>query len=271
MTISVITSLYVVKDIGNTVMDDLQGKVDISVYFKYETPEENILSVKDQIEDISEVKAVAYVSKEKAFEVFSEDHKDDPVLMESLDEVGINPFLAALNIKAFQASQYEAVSGFLSNSSFSNVIERIDYHQRKPVIERVFSLTEGLNRTGILLSILFAVVAVLVAFNAIRISIYNSREEIKIQRLVGASNWFIRGPFLVQGALIGSISALISFLLFAVISIIFNSYFEFMFSGMSLFSVFLGNLWVIISIQVLSGLGLGMLSSWIAIRRYLRV
>jgi len=271
MTISAITSLFVFQDVSSFLISELQGKVDISVYFKYETSEEDILELEKDITEIPEVKDVEYVSQEEAFQAFTERHKDNPVLIESLEEIGVNPFLASLNIKAFKASQYESIVLFLENPDFENIIEKVDYYQRKPVIERVFALTSNLNTSGIIFSVILAIVAILVAFNTIRLAIYNSREEIKIQRLVGASNWFIRGPFLVQGAIIGFFSALLSLLILAFTTWLLSPKVETLFYGLNLFNFFMTNLWLILLIQLVIGIGLGIVSSVIAIRRYLKV
>jgi cell division transport system permease protein len=238
---------------------------------KFDTSEEDILKLKDEIASISEVKEVEYVSKDQALEAFKEKHKDDTVLMSSLDEVGVNPFLASLNVKAFEASQYQAVANFLGSGQFDSLIEKVDYYQRKPIIERLFSLTSNLKRILIVFSVLLGIIAILVAFNAIRLAIYSSRDEIRVQRLVGASSWFIRGPFLVQGAMSGLAATIISFLVFFLTCLIVNSKMEFLFSGFDLFKLFLSNFWIIFLIQFVSGIGLGIASSFIAVRRYLKV
>ena len=271
MTISAISSLFVFQDISRFLIESIQGKVDISVYFKFETPEEDILGVKEEIAEIPEVKEVGYVSKDEALKEFTERHKDNPVLMDSLTEVGTNPFLASLNIKAFEASQYEAIAGFFDNAKFESIVEKVDYHQRRPVIERIYSLTSNLNRIGIIFSIILALVAVLIAFNTIRLAIYNSREEIKIQRLVGASNWFIRGPFMVQGVISGFFATLICLALFAGLSWGLDSRAEMLFPGLGLLGFFASNFLTIFLIQLAIGVGLGGVSSFIAVRRYLEV
>jgi cell division transport system permease protein len=271
MTIGVITSLFLFKDVSQFLISGIQEKVDISVYFKFEAEETDILNFKEKIAEIPEIKEIKYVSKEAALEDFIEKHKDDPVLIESLEELGMNPFLASLNIRAFEASQYEAIASFLESSNFTSIIEKVDYYQRKPVIERIFSLTSNLSLAGIILSIILAIIAVLVAFNTIRLAIYNCREEIKIQRLVGASNLFIRGPFLTQGAISGFLAALISSLLFFLICWVFSPKLEFLFPGLNVFNIFISSFWLILLIQLVAGIGLGVVSSLLAIRRYLEV
>lgn len=268
------TSLFLLKDVSQFLISTVQEKADISVYFKESASEEDILKVEEEISEIPEVKSVKYVSKEEALESFVQRHKDEPVLMESLEEVGGNPFLAALNIKAFQAQQYQAVANFLDDTlspPLKDLVEKVDYYQRKPVIERIFALTSGMGKAGISLSVVLAIVAILVAFNTIRLAISNQKEEIKVQRLVGASNWFIRGPFLVQGVISGIFATIICLLIFTLICWFLSPKIEILFSGLNIWRYFTGNFFTIILIQLVTGIGLGVISSTIAIRRYLKV
>lgn len=269
MVIALVSGLFLFKKVSDVVIDDLQNKVDVSVYFKYETTPEDILKAKEEVAAVPEVKSVEYVSKEDALASFTERHKDDPAIMASLAEVGVNPFLAALNIRSFQASQYEAVASFLESADFSSSIEKVDYLERKPVIERIFTLTNNINKAGIVFSVFLALAAMMVAYNTVRMSIYNSKEEIKIQRLVGASNWFIRGPFLVQGIIVGFFSAMACLALFSLLSWALNSSLNNFISTLNIFDLFVNNIWMIVFIQLLTGIGLGILSGLIAIRRYL--
>ncbi|MFQ6049973.1 MAG: cell division protein FtsX [Candidatus Paceibacterales bacterium] len=272
LAISLVTSLFLFKDISQFLISNIQEKVDISVYFREEASEEDILDVKEEVSQFLEVKGIKYVSREQALEDFVEKHKQDPALMGSIEEVGGNPLLASLNIKAWEAGQYEKISNFLlEKTDFKNLIEKVDYHQRKPVIEKILSLTSIANRIGISFSLILVIIAILVTFNTIRLSIINRQEEIKIQRLVGASNWFIRGPFLVQGAISGIISTFICLLVFSLILWGFGSKTEIFFPGLNLFNFFLGNFWALLSVQLATGIGLGVISSTIAIRRYLKV
>lgn len=271
MVISLTTLLFLLNSVSQTLIEDVKEKVDISVYFKEDILIEEIMEAKSEISKIPEVKEVGYVSREQALEKFIEKHKDDPVLMGSLTELGSNPFLASLNIRAWEASQYEQVTNFLETGPFKNLIDKVDYHQRKPVIEKVFSLTAGINKTGIFLSIILGAIAILVVFNTIRIAIYSSGEEISIMRLVGASNWFVRGPFLVQGIVIGFIATLITLLIIFGLCYGFDSKVRSLAPQISLWGLFLGNFWLLLLIQLSTGIGLGVVSSFIAIRKYLNI
>lgn len=271
MVISLATLLFLLNPAADILVSNILDKVDISVYFKEDAIPEDILRAKSEISMIPEVKEVEYVSKEEALERFIERHKDDPTMMESLTEIGNNPFLASLNIKAWEISQYGQVSNFLEAASFKDLIDKVDYYQRKPVINKILSVVSGINKGGIFLSIVLGLIAILIAFNAIRIAIYNSSEEISTMRLVGASNKFIRGPFLIQGIVVGVFAAFITLLITFGISWGFDSRIEAVAPEISTFSLFLSNFWVLLLIQLATGIGLGIISSTIAIRKYLKI
>jgi len=268
ITISLITSLFLFQKITKFSISLLQDKIDVSVYFKDTSLEQDILEIKEQIAKIPEVKSVEYVSNEEAKKRLLEKY---PELTESLRETQGMLNLASLNIKAGQADQYAAVANFLENAPFKNLIQKTDYYQRKSVIEKIFSITFAINRTGVVLSLILAIIAFLVAFNQVRLAISNSKEEIFIQRLVGASNWFIRGPFLIQGVISGFFAALITLLIFIPLVYFLSPKMEVFFPGLNLFGYFIGNFFLILLIQILTGIGVGVISSMIAIRKYLKV
>jgi len=269
--ISLVTFLYFLSPVTDILIADVEQKVDVSVYFKEDALEEDIFQIKSEVAKIEEVDNVEYVSKDQAFETFVEKHKNDPVLIESLTEVGYNPFLASLSIKAKEATQYEQIVSFLEAGQFKDFIDKVDYYQRKPVIDKVYSFTAGVNKIGIGFSIIFGIIAVLIAFNTIRIAIHNSNNEISTMRLVGASNWFVRGPFLVQGIVVGFAAALIALLLTLGITLAIDGKIKMIIPNVSTFNIFTGHIFILFLIQVLTGVGLGVVSSLIAIRKYLKI
>lgn len=271
ITTTFVTFLFLLKDFSQFLIYSLEEKADISVYFKEGVLEEEIFSLKERLSQMSPIKDVKYVSKIQALEEFVKRYKEDKILMESLEEVGGNPFLASLNIKAREASQYEKIVSFLEAPDFQKLIAKIDYRERKSVIEKIFSLASGMEKSGIIIVSIFVLVSILVVFNTIRLAILKQKEEIKIQRLVGASNWFIRGPFIVEGIIAGSFAALTSLLIFFLICWFLSPKLEFFSPGFNLWQVFIKNLFVIILLQLSTGILLGTVSSSIAIRKYLKI
>ena len=268
LAIFLVSTIFLSKDVSQFLIASLQEKADISVYFKEFVLEDDILKIEEKLSQVPGVKNVEYVSGEEAIKRLVEKH---PQLIESVQETEGMLKLASLNVNVFEANQYQQVVNFLENSNFKDQIDGVDYYKRKPVIEKIFSLTSLFNKTGIFLSIILIITAILVTFNTIRLAILNSIEEIKIQRLVGASNWFIRGPFLVQGVISGFIAVLISALIFSLICWFLSPKIEFFFAGLNLFNLFIKNLWILLLIQFATGILLAVISSTIAIRKYLKV
>ena len=270
MTVFLIVSLFLLRDLTTTLIVNFQEKVDISLYFREIAPEDEILKLKEEIALLPEVKKVEYVSRAEALERFIRRHQGNPVVMESLLEVG-NPLLPALNITAWQASQYPALAAYLEALPQKELVDNIDYFERKPVIERINSIVLTINFIGIALSVILAIIAVLVAFNQIRLAIYATREEISIQRLVGASNWFIRAPFLAQGAISGIFAALGTFIIFIITVALLSPKFAVLSPDLNLVGIFWGKFWFFLLIHLLAGISLGVVSSFLAIRKYLEI
>ncbi|OQX00881.1 hypothetical protein BWK69_00555 [Candidatus Parcubacteria bacterium A4] len=271
ITLLIVSSIFLMKDISDFLISKIQEKVDVSVYFSETATEENIVKFKEEVLKINEIKEINYISREQALADFEEKHKNDPILMSALEEVGSNPFASVLNIRAAEISQYESVKNSLERITSEGVVKKIDYFERKPLIERIVNLTNMGNNIGIILSVLLAIISILVTFSTIRLAIYNNREEIKIQRLVGASNWFVRGSFLAEGAFCGLISALICLAIVALASWFLAPKIEYFFSGLNIFDFFSQKVWLLSLIQIFVGVGLGTISAFIATIKHLKI
>lgn len=266
-----ISVLFIFNLAANIVIDSVKQKVDISVYFIESAKTEDILATKAELLKIPEVKNVEYITKEQALDEFTSKHKDEQDLIDSLSEIGRNPFLASLNISVKDSSKYQQIVDFLNGDNYRDKVERVDYFQRKSVIDRLYSISDSINKGGMILGIILGLVAVLVAFNAIRVAIYASKEEISVMRLVGASNWFIRGPFIIQGIIAGFISFIVAFFAIFWLCYGFNSSIRQIAPEISPFKIFIANFWILIIIQMVSGICIAMISTVAAIRKYLKV
>lgn len=271
IVISLPTFLIFLNPASKILINEIKEKVDISVYFNEDVNPKDILLVKSAVSNVSGVEKVEYISKEQALKKFEVKHKNDPVLMKSLTEVGRNPFLPSLSIKALQASQYGQIAKFLETGPFNKLINKVDYYQRKPIIEKIFSTIHNINKAGILFASILGIIAILVAFNAIRTAINNSKEEIETMRLVGASNGFIRGPFLVQGVIIGFFAFLVAFIITFAFCYFFDSKIKSIIPEISIYNLFINNIGMLILVQLITGIGLGVISSMIAVRKYLKI
>lgn len=273
VTIMLVSGLFFFHGISQFLISGIQDRIDITAYFKNDTQEQDILNVKDEILKMSpNVKGVEYVSKDQAMQVFNKKHKDNAVLAKALEEVGTNPFLPSLNIKTTgDPAQYAEVSNVLQTANFSKFIDKVDFSQKKDTIEKVFSMTSNINNFGIILGAILVIVAILVVFNTIKLAVDSSKEEISTMRIVGASNWFIRGPFIIQGAIYGLIAFVVCFSLSAGSAYLLSPKIGTALPGFSIFSYFLSNIWILVLIQLSFGVGVGIISSFIVVRKYLDV
>ncbi len=248
----------------------IQDKIDISVYFKTDTPEDEILKVKESIESLSEVKSVEYISKDRALEKFRADHADDPVIMQATNELQENPLVASLNIKAKEPSQYVIIAEYLSAPLLMRWIDNLSYAKNQDVINRLVTIINTVNRGGFVLTMVLALIAGLVVFNTIRLAIYSSRDEIGVMRAVGASNALVRGPFMVEGVIAGVLAALVSLIIALPTAYVVTPYVGALIPGFNVFQYCYTHLGELLLYQLLFGIGIGVLSSFVAVRRYLR-
>jgi cell division transport system permease protein len=256
---------------SSRIISMLQEKVDVSIYFKTEALEEEIMKVKSDLEKQAEVKTVEYISKDRALEEFKARHAGDALIQDSLAELDINPLQASLNVKAKESSQYATIVNFVEANKFRVVVDKINYYENEAVISRVEGLYKGLQNWGFIMTMVLAVVAVLVTFNTIRLTIYNQRQEIEIMRLVGGSNWHIKAPFMVEGGLYGVLAGLICIFLFYPILYLVSPKMDVLMPGLGLMSYFAANAVQYFLLITLSGIALGVISSTIAIRRFLKI
>ncbi len=271
LVLFLLTFIFLLRPTSDILIDSFEEKIDISIYFKEYVGEEDVLIFKETIKENPDIRDVEYISKDQALEAFEQRHQDNPIIMESLQEIGFNPFVASLSIKAQEVEKYEDIVKELEASAFATLIENIDFYEREEVIATVASLSESIRTTLLIFILVLGTIAFLVGFNTIKMGIYSLTEEIKIMKLVGASNWFVRGPFLTQGIIVGIISALIAFLITFSLSYGFDTRVQFFIPEISIFNLFTNNIWQIIFLQFGIGILIGIFSSIVAVRKYLEV
>jgi cell division transport system permease protein len=268
-----VTLLFFAHGASNYVILQIQNRIDITAYFRATVLEQEILDMKESLtRQFPEVKSITYVSQQQALEEFATRHAGDSVLTQALVEVGDNPFLPSLNINVNgNVAQYAQIASVLSQESFEKVIEKVDFYQKRDTIDKVLSITATINRIGIALSILFVGIAILVVFNTIRLVIEFSKDEIATMRLVGASHWFIKAPFVIEGGIFGVISFLVCFVATACVAYFSTFASISIMPGFSFFGFFLTNLWMVVLLQLIFSIGLGVIASLMVVRRYLKV
>ncbi len=277
VSLFVITALILASALSTSMISILKDKVDINIYFKTSAIEDDIFELKGKLEVLPEVKSVQYVSKEEALANFKERHKDNSLILSSLDELSDNPLGAMVSVKAKEPSQYEGIANFLEGGDIgvttdgASIIDKVNFYQNKLIIDRLTKIIESTEKIGFSLFAIFAILAIFVSLNTIRLAIYTSREEISVMRLVGAGNWYIRGPFIVSGVMSGIFASILTVAIFYPITIWIGDRTESFLSGINLFTYYKQNIVQISLIVLVAGISIGFVSSYISVRKYLHI
>jgi len=276
VTLAIISSLIFLSALLTFTLTTIKEKVDVSVYFVTTASETDILAVKGQLEKLPQVASVSYTSAEDALLAFRERHANDQLTLQALDELGGNPLDASLEVRAKDPSEYESIVKFLEASPTlstggASIVDRINYAQNKDVIDRLSLAIRATREVGFAVVILFAIASILIAFATIRLAIYVAKDEVAVMRLVGASNAYIQGPFIVTGVITGVTAAAIVLVLLYPATWYAGVKTSAWFGGFNIASYYGDNFFLVFAIVMLSGIALGAVASILAIRKYLTV
>ena len=273
ITLSVITIIILLQAVLHFSLAQIKDKVDVTIYFTVGAPEDTILGLKSSLEQLPEVASVSYTSADEALKLFRDRHQSDYPTIQALDEIGANPLGAYLNVKAKEVSQYESIANFMKSDNAlvlgsTSIIDKVNYYQNKLVIDRLNTIISGAQKLGFLLTLLLVIISVIITFNTIRLTIFISKEEIGVMRLVGASKMHVRGPFMIEGAIYGVIATLVTlFIFWPATAWLGHNMTGFL--GINMYDYYISNFFQIFAILLLSSIILGIFSSLLAIRKYL--
>lgn len=271
LSLLIIGIFLVGGSVVNNVMSSVENEVSISAFIADDASQADIDAVSSYIEGLDGVSTVNFTTKDQALENFKATSNSD--IIDALD--GQNPLPASIEVELSDPKLVEDVAGQIeNNSTFASICgydtpaDSLKYGQKS--VEQLFSLTTYIRYIGIALIALLIFIALVFINNTIRLAILARRKEIAIMRLVGASNGFIRGPFLMEGALhavIGSLLAVVSLELLRNLALPkLASALKFLAIDVSL------NTFVVIYLAlVVAGLVIGLFGSALAMRRYLKV
>ena len=259
--------------IASQIVKDVEEKVQIRVFLKDGAAPADLDALQSVIENDARVKSVTYTTKEKALEEFAQTMSESPELVDQLET---NPLPASFDVDLKTPQDVIAVVEMIkAEPSFAAVADRPEDPEKslkygQQIVNRLFAFTRILRIVGVVFIVMLAVISLIFINNTIRLAIYSRRKEIGIMRLVGASNWFIRTPFMLEGvlqSLVGAALALLTlgliqaFVMPKVIETV--SFLPVSLSGTSAAQIAL--------ILVVGGIVIGLAGSTFALRRYLKV
>lgn len=255
---------------------EFTSKIDVSIYLKDDVNEDQRKQLISDLKSIDNVKSVEYVTKEQALKEFREDKANDPETLAAISEVD-NPLPSSLKIKVHDPNRLQSIKDYVDKKEIKNLqSEETSYSgERKDAIDSIAKATDFFRRAGVAGIIIFVIISMLIIFNTIRMTIFNRRDELVIMRLLGASPWYIKGPFVIETVLYGIVAALISIGVCAAIFTVASSTLQA--SSLGLLDIsysrqyFSKHLWLILAAQIGAGIIIGAVSSAIATRRYLKL
>jgi cell division transport system permease protein len=274
VTLLVVGGLLFSSALLTTTLQSVESKIDVSVYFIPTATQSDEAALQNKLEALPEVASVQFVSASDTLADFTARNQNDETTLQALDEVGGNPFGDSLAITAKDPSQYQDIADFLNNagtlSDGTNIIDKVNYAENQAAIDTLSAIIVGSREIGLALILALALISIIIIFNTIRLAIYIARDEIAVMRLVGASNRYVRGPFIVTGMMYGVVAGVITLILLYPITLWISSVTSTFFSGWSPFGYYLSDFAKIFLVIIGSGIVLGAFSSYLAVRKYLK-
>ncbi len=257
-------------------IDDIAAKIDVSVFLKDTTTTEQGQALTKRLEQLPNVKSAAYLSKDASLKRYINQNASNPTLATAASLTN-NPIPATIIIKPRELGKINDIKAYLTQKSVADLQTSgsPSYSgDRQKAIENISHATEILQRIGVVAVAVFAIVSALIIFNTIQMAIFNRRDELKIMRLLGASNWYIRGPFVVESAIYGILAAIISILIINAAFVASSNALQA--SSLGLLDIsyasryFADHFLRFLIFQLLVGMLISTVSSVIATRRYLK-
>ncbi|MFA6308071.1 MAG: permease-like cell division protein FtsX [Patescibacteria group bacterium] len=275
MAVLSVTLLMSMDYIKETTIKSVENQIDILVEMQAGVTSEQVENFVLEIDDLDEVQNINIITPEQNRELFLKNNTDTKVKeVLGIYEEDENPFSYSLAIKAYKLTEYSNIIQFVNQDKYSNLVEASDVDTHEEIISKINSVANFINKYSWYITGIFLLISIIVIFNTIRISIYTRRDEIMIMKLVGASNAFVRVPFIIESIFYALSAVLIvvavAYPLVSFIQPTINSYFQ----GdqvIDLLGYFRKNFVLIFVYQFIVLAVLNMISTTLAVRRYLKV
>ena len=267
-----VNMLLTVKVIGDTAVLAIKDKIDVSLFIDSEASEDSILVLRATISSLSQVDSINYISKDEALEEFKEKNKSNPELLESLKQLGKNPLTPTLVIKPKNIDHLDELIANL-NKIEDPIIESRNFTNYKLMLSKINGITDKVSETGILLSLIFVFITLLVVYNSVRVAIYTHKTEIAVMKLVGASNSFVYLPYIFSALIYTIVSLLFIMLIFFPFLTLLQPYLVTFFIGynINIFGYFSSNVLQIFGLQFLAAATINIGASLIAVKKYANI
>jgi len=268
-SVNVLLSLNVVT---GAVAKSLENRIDVSVYVKAGATDDEKNSLRSYLVGLPQTADVKTVSPEDALAAFRVRHANDPEVLKALDEVGENPLGATYIVTAKSLDQYPAIIAALDHPAYRDLITEKNFEDYSTLIAKVRDIRDRASGFGIALLAVFALLAMIIMVNVVRVAIFTHKEEIGIMKLVGANGSFIRGPYLIESVILSFLALVISSAGIAAAAYFGSPYLaSFLGTDPGVVSFFVGNAALIAGAEFAALVALTGIASSYAVGRYMKV
>lgn len=239
-----------------------ESRPQLTVFFKDTAKQEEIKGLEEQLKGTLKVATISFVSKEEALKIYKEQNKKDPIL---LDLVTADILPSSIEV---QATKAEYLSDLASIVKGSDIVEEVIF--QKDIVDTLIAWTSAFRKIGVAVISVLALVSLFIILTIIGIKITLRREEIEIMRLIGASNWFIRAPFLLEGMMYGLVGALIGWTVSVGILLYSTPALESFLKGVAVLPISPVMLFELLALELFLACFFGAFASYLAVLRYLK-
>ncbi len=267
-----INAMILVGVITDKATSTIKDQIDVSIYFNHEATQERVDELRSYIVSFPEITDHVYHSSDEALAQFKSTYKDNAKIMSALDQLEENPLGPTIVLKTREPSDYKKIIDALNVPEYRDTIEARTFEDTQKAITKIDIITKKVESFSLALSIFFGVIAFIIIFNTIRVTIYTQRVEISIKKLVGATNWFVRGPYIVSSIFYSVVASVTSLLLVIIFVRAIDPQFASIFQQAGFLTSFVNkSIILLFASQFTMVLILTIVSSLLAMRRYLRV
>jgi cell division transport system permease protein len=257
-------SLFAIINSGlSSVLSYFETKPEITLFLKDGLDKATVENIQKDLSSYQSIKEITFVSKEKALSIYKEQNKDNPLLTEMVT-ASILP--ASFEITVSNPQVLEQI--YQNYSTKTNVIDEIIY--QKDIIQSLLDWTSATRKIGIAIILIISSISFLTIVTIIGMKITNRKDEIKISRLIGASNFYVKKPFLLEGIIYGIIGSTLGFIFSFLIALISQKSINSFFQPVVFIDLNVNFYLVLLIAEIFIGIFLGFFASWIGVKRYIK-
>jgi len=245
---------------SSKVINYFESKPQVTAFFKNEAKQSDINQLEDQLQTTGKIASIKFVSKDEALKIYREQNKNDPLL---LDLVTADVLPSSFEISTVKIEDMAAISNALNKSALVS-----DVIYQKDVVSTLTSWTSAIRKIGIVFVALLSLVSIFIMATIIGIKISQKKEDIEIMKLIGATNWYIRWPFLTEGILYGIVGAVVGWAIATIGLLYATPFLESFLKGIPVLPASYIDLLALLGLEIVFAVFLGAISSFLAVLRY---